>query len=299
MVPLPDLESLRCFEAAGAHLNFRIAARQVALSPPAFSDRIRRLEELLGEALFLRTTRHVELTPAGRALLPQARRVLEEAGRCAMAVKQGPERVPFSLRVGTRFELGLSWLTPALDALEALRPERSIQLHFGDSVDLLQRVQEGRLDCAITSARLTQSGFRYGVLHEEDYAFVASRKLMAKRPLRSPVDAASHVLLDLHPDLPLFRYFLDAAKPGQVWGFSRTEYLGTIAAVRQRVLLGAGVTVLPRYFIEKDLKAKRLVPLFPRVALPRDFFRLIWREGQAREPELQELAEALRRFPLR
>ena len=42
---LPDLICLECFEALATHLSFRVAARQVALSPAAFSDRIKRLEE--------------------------------------------------------------------------------------------------------------------------------------------------------------------------------------------------------------------------------------------------------------
>ena len=63
---LPDLDSLRCFEAAAVALNFRRAARAVALPPAAFSDRIRQLEDQVGEPLFKRSTRQVALTVAGR-----------------------------------------------------------------------------------------------------------------------------------------------------------------------------------------------------------------------------------------
>src|SRR5687768_3422716 len=127
---LPDLESLRCFEAAAVHLSFRVAAAQVALSPAAFSDRIRRLEEVLDTRLFERTTRRVVLTPAGRRLLPQARRCLEEARRCLDAVREDGTRTPFEIVLGTRYELGLSWLVPALDGLRDARPERTVHLYF-------------------------------------------------------------------------------------------------------------------------------------------------------------------------
>ena len=50
-----DLESLRCFERAAVVLNFRLAASAVGLSPAAFGDRIRRLEDQVGERLFART----------------------------------------------------------------------------------------------------------------------------------------------------------------------------------------------------------------------------------------------------
>src|SRR5262247_2851989 len=107
---LPDLESLRCFEVAARHANFRRAARQVHLSPAAFGDRIRRLEEQLGTPLFDRTTRKVELTIAGERVLAQARRVLEEAARCFEVARDPNAPRTIEMTVGTRFELGLSWI---------------------------------------------------------------------------------------------------------------------------------------------------------------------------------------------
>ena len=88
---LPDLESLRCFHAAAQHLNFRIAARTVGLSPAAFGDRIKRLEQTYDTRLFERTTRRVALTPAGERLWPQARRCLDEAARCREALTAAKE----------------------------------------------------------------------------------------------------------------------------------------------------------------------------------------------------------------
>jgi DNA-binding transcriptional LysR family regulator len=84
-----------------------------------------------------------------------------------------------------------------------------------------------------------------------------------------------------------------------VWSFARQEYLGAIGAIRLRVLQGAGVAVLPRYFVARDLAAQRLAPILPRVRLQRDAFRLIWRTGHGREGELRALAGDLARIPLR
>ncbi len=293
---LPDLESLRCFEAAATRLNFRLAAAAVALSPPAFSDRIKRLEDQVGEALFVRTTRRVTLTPAGLRLLPRARRVLDEARRCVEEARGAP--MPYVLTVGTRFELGLSWLTPALPALSRTRPERTLHLHFGDSPELLEGIRRGSVDCAVSSARLSGGEHDYEVLHEETYAFVASPAVLRRGPLRGPADAAVHSLLDLHPDLPLFRYLVDARPAGEAWRFARVEYLGTIAAVRLRLLQGAGVAVLPRYFIRGELQSKRLREPLPHARLHEDHFRLIWRASDPREPEFRALAAELRALPL-
>lgn len=296
---LPDLESLRCFDAVARHLNFRTAAAEVALSPAAFSDRIRRLEDQLGAPLLARTTRRVSLTEAGQKLMPQARRCLAEARQCMDVMRGTAAAPPFELRIGTRFELGLSWLVPALPVLEKERSSRSLQLTFGGGPELLRLLDTGLVDGVITSARLNLSSINYGLLHEEHYVLVASPRSVRKTPLARPEDAARHTLLDITPDLPLFRYFLDAGQRDQSWEFQRIELLGTIGAVRLRLLQGVGVAVLPRYSIEADLKAGRLVTLLPKVKLRTDWFRLVWKTPHPREGDLRQLAQELARLPLR
>jgi DNA-binding transcriptional LysR family regulator len=294
---LPDLESLRCFEAAAVALSFRRAARAVALSPAAFSDRIKQLEDQVGAPLFQRSTRQVSLTVAGEQLLPQARRALLEARRCLERADR--PRMAFELTVGTRFELGLSWLTVALASLERARPDRILHLRFGDSDELIRLARDGAIDVVVSSVRLGTPGLRYELLHREEYALVASAALLAKSPLRGPADAGAHTLIDCLPDLPLFRYFHDTRPPGEAWTFAAVRHLGTIAAVKQRVLDGAGIAVLPRYFVAADLRARKLREPLPKARLLDDHFRLIWRVGHPREDDLRALAHELRQLPLR
>jgi DNA-binding transcriptional LysR family regulator len=295
---LPDLESLRCFVQAATHLNFRTAARTVALSPAAFGDRISRLEKELGARLFERTTRRVSLTEAGEQLLQQARRCLDEAARCATVVRaRGTASI--DLVIGTRFELGMSWLVPALRPLERAQPARHLHLYFGDTVDLLPRLLQGGIHAMITSARLTTPGLEIARLHEEEYAFVGAERLIVRNPLSRPQDATRHVLLDVHEDLPLFRYFLDARSPDESWAFERVQHLGGIGPIRARTLEGAGVAVLPLYYVEDDIRRGRLRRLFPATKLPTDWFRLVWRKGEPREEALRALGAELSRLPLR
>ncbi len=293
-----DLESLRCFTAAATTANFRTAAASVHLSPAAFGDRIKRLEADLDCRLFERTTRRVQLTDAGKRLLPEAKRLLDAAGRCRDLV-HATEPAPFDLTIGTRFELGLSWLLPALPQLQEALPERRIHLAFGDGKELLGRVRNRAIDAMISSMRLSVTGIDYASIHEERYVFVGAKQLIAESKLETSTDAGRHVLIDTDPSLPLFRYFLDAAPPKEMWSFGRIELMGAIAAVRYRVLVGAGVAVLPEYFVAPDLATGQLVRLVPKVTPIRDFFRLVFVTDHPEAHRLRELADELRNLPLK
>ncbi len=92
---------------------------------------------------------------------------------------------------------------------------------------------------------------------------------------------------------------MDALPDAEPWPFVKVEHLGGIGNIRRRLLDGPDrVAVLPRYFVEKDLAARRLVRLLPSVGLRSDSFRLVWRVGHPRASELLALAEELRRIPL-
>ncbi|MFT4622569.1 MAG: LysR family glycine cleavage system transcriptional activator [Myxococcota bacterium] len=294
----PDLMSIACFDAAARAPSFRAAAASVALSTAAFSDRIRRLEDDLGARLFDRTTRSVALTPAGQRLVPHARALLADARACRALVQATDTAVPYTLTLGTRFELGLSWLVPALPVLGRERPERTLHLSFGSGRELLDRLRRAELDALVSSSRLVDPGLDYVPLHPEHYVFVGSPALLATQPLDRPEQALGHTLLDTAPDLPLFRYHQDARDHDQPLVFASHEYLGAIAAVRLRALGEAGVGVLPEYFVRADLAAGRLVELFPEVRAAADTFRLVWRRGHRRSAELTELGQSLARIPL-
>jgi LysR family transcriptional regulator, glycine cleavage system transcriptional activator len=296
---LIDLDCLRCFDAVGTALSFRAAAERLAVSPSVVSFRIRQLEDEVGEKLLHRSTRFVQLTPAGERLLPHAHKLLEANSQCRQVARGLPEHAPIELLVGTRFELGLSWLVPALPRLEAASPWRTLHLHFGDGPDLLARLRQGRIDCALTSSRIAEGSLDFRVLHTERYVFAGSTRLVNERPLRNPADARRHTLIDIDDNLPLCRYFLDQAGGSADWKFARVEHLGTVGAVRLRVLQGRGIAVLPLHSVANDLKRGRLRQLMPRVALQSEGFRLLWLRRHPQAHSIAALAAELTQIPMR
>src|SRR6202035_114116 len=106
-----ELRLLRYFVAVAEELHFARAAERLRFAPPSLSKQIKVLEASLGAPLFVRDRRHVELTPAGRMLLPDAREILELAARARRRVAgaTGPLRVGY-----------VSWLPEQLTASTAL-----------------------------------------------------------------------------------------------------------------------------------------------------------------------------------
>jgi LysR family transcriptional regulator, glycine cleavage system transcriptional activator len=295
---LPSIESLRCFQAAARLLNFRAAARSVALTPAALGQRIRQLEEQLGVPLFRRTTRSVSLTEAGLSLLPFAERCLASARECVRAARGETGPPPMDVTIGTRQELGMSWVVPQLEGLERAFPNVEFHLYFGSGSDLLLRVRTLEIDCAITSTRFNDPKLDAVRLHRESYVFVGAEALLKRIPLQGSDDAQEHTLLDTSNELPLFRYFRDAHGGGDRFQFKRIVRLGSIEAIRARVLAGAGVGVLPEYLVEGDLRSRRFRRIFPRVKPLHDYFRLVFRADDPRRSFYERLAARMLEAPL-
>ena len=291
---LPNLESLRCFVAAAQTHNFRKAAKLVHLSPGAFSERILRLEQQLGVALFVRTTRRVALSEEGSRLLAHARQLLEEAQ--GFHHHASTQQTKLSLTLGTRYELGLSYLLPILEEQQQTHPHWQIHLFFADAPSLTSALLSSEVDVVFSSMRVDNPKLNIQTTHPEHYVLVAKPQLAAQ--INTLSDLRPHTLVDISPAFPLFRYFgeLNQLRPQEL--FSQHRYLGTISALLHWVLQQNAFAVLPLYFVQAALATNQLSVVLPQLELQHDHFRLFWAKNHWAESAITELAEYLRTRPL-
>lgn len=146
-----ELRQLEHFLAVADECHFTRAARRMHVSQSGLSASIRALEVELGAPLFLRTTRQVELTQAGRALLPEARRALSsvESARDAVAAVQGLLRG--TLSVGSLQCLHVVHLPAVLARFHELHPGVEIRMRQSGNAELVEEVRAGRLDLAFVT----------------------------------------------------------------------------------------------------------------------------------------------------
>src|SRR3954463_6066221 len=147
-----ELRQLRVFLTVASELHFSRAARRLPLSQPALSQQIRALEKTLGAALFDRSSRATELTPAGRVLLDAAPRVLFEAERAQSLVAQAADGAVGLLVVGS-VGTALASITPRiLRAMRASFPDLQLEVSQQDTAAQLVALADGRLDVGLVRA---------------------------------------------------------------------------------------------------------------------------------------------------
>ena len=298
MNELPPIDAIRCFLAATKTSSFRKASLEVHLSPAAFGQRIKQLEEFVGAPLFERGPRQaITLTPAATALLPKAQSLVENLQAWPTLAREDFV-VPRTLTLGTRHELGMSWLLPMLHKLENTVPGLTLNLHFGSGPELLRLLEQKELDAVISSARFATSRFTSLHLHEERYQLVASTALVKAKKIKSWEELSRQQFVDADPTLPLLRYWLDADAMHAKFTPKRVRFLSTIGAIREYAIAHLGVAVLPEYFVQQDLQNKTLSALFSKRRLLSDHFRLVHLHKHKEAKVFDTLASLMRTVPL-
>lgn len=226
------------------------AAERLNLSQPTVSSQLRALQEQLGEALYRRRAHGVELTPAGEQLLPYAHAVahaLRQVGEHIAGVQERPER---TLRLGVSYSLGRrSYGLVTTGAAQHLQ----LQLLAGDSSTLAGLVMSGGLDAALVLGPVAVPTDKL------DIQPVGEDELVAALP-------AGHPLAELrYAPLEVLRgeTFLWAMRTSSVRRQSdrllqeagltpHSLELGSLIAVREALLDGHGVALLPREFVQRE-----------------------------------------------
>lgn len=136
---LPPLNQLRAFEAAARHLSFTAAAAELNMTQSAVSQQIKSLESHLGQPLFYRRPRALELTIMGLNYVPVVREAFQTLSRgTRMLVDGGTAQ---ALHVQTNITFASYWLAPRLPRLYARHPD--INLHITTAIwDRMERVEE-------------------------------------------------------------------------------------------------------------------------------------------------------------
>jgi DNA-binding transcriptional LysR family regulator len=241
------LTSLRYFTILADELHFGRAAVRLGIAQPFLSQKIRALEEAVGSPLFLRTSRHVELTEAGAAFLESARKTLGELQRGVHRVHALGRGELGTLDIGYVM-IGMLMVVPGLlKAFRSMYPRVRLSLHEISTVPGAVQLRQGDFDVGFLSQPVNEPGLRVHRAWSEpfcaavpsDHPLAKARKIrlrdLAREPFVSVVRWSSPDMYD--------RMMRDCQAAGVT--LSIVEEAGSWQAAISLVAAGMGVTIAP------------------------------------------------------
>lgn len=258
---MDTLESMRAFVRVVELGGFAAAARALSVSPAMVTKHVAHLEARMGARLLHRTTRHVRTTEVGRAYYERCVELLSGIEEAENAAGQGTAEPRGNLRVTAPVEFGNAHLAALCATYLQRQPGVSLMLDFSNRV--VDIIEEG-YDVAIRIAAKLDSALVARKLAASRMHVVASPRYLKQRGRpRTPQALAEH---------PCLCFAVPSA--WDEWRFVRGGQATTVKvgarlvstsseALRRAAATGAGVSWLPSFVCGEDLRAGRLVSLFP------------------------------------
>ncbi|MHA3915074.1 hydrogen peroxide-inducible genes activator [Halovulum sp. GXIMD14793] len=247
------LKQLRYFVALADMHNFRRAAERVGVSQPSLSQQIVALEGALGLELVERGRRGAVLTPGGRRVLEQARKVIEEAAVLHAHAAGARDGTHVTIRLGSTPTLGPYFLPFVMRRLHEDYPALKVVVRDAAPLVLQDELLEGRHDLILTQLPVRSSDLAVKRLFREPLKLVVAQDHpMTRKVTVTDADLTGEDMLALSSG-----YLLQSqvsALSEEVGGNLRQDYEGTsLDALRHMAALNMGVAFLPALYVNSEV----------------------------------------------
>lgn len=238
---------LQAFVSVAELGSFTRAAEYVHLSQPALSSSIRKLETLLGIALFTRDTRSVTLTSGGRHFLGHAQRILADMDQALEDARDMAHLRQGRLRLAVLPSVASSLLPGVMARFCERHPQVDISVRDGLAGDVQAWVCDASVDIGLTSRPEADSALDFQPLWQDELIAVVPASKGAGRDWQTCSHALPYIALTAHTSIrPLADRALKQAGLSLVPGWELAQMSSAIAMVRE----GLGYTLLPASCIE-------------------------------------------------
>ncbi|MDI6836722.1 MAG: LysR family transcriptional regulator [Rhizobiaceae bacterium] len=241
-----ELRQLHYFVTAAKVEHFTVAARQLNIVQSALSSAIKALEEELDAKLFVRSTRQVRLTQAGRTLLEKAQIVLDAAQEARDSVQAVQDARRGKIGIGT-----VQGLSPFLDLPALLaefhrrHPEVEVRLCQGGLAHLIDKLRNGLIDLAFLPVVDTPPDIVTRMIACEDLVVVcAPGHPLARLNSIALADLVGHAFVDFEPDRGTRRLIDDAFSARRLERRTAFE-VSDLDSLMELVGHGLGIALVP------------------------------------------------------
>jgi LysR family glycine cleavage system transcriptional activator len=293
-----SLGNLRAFEAVARRLSFSEAAEELFVTQSAISRQIKGLEDELGASLFLRGTRHVEITQSGQLLLRAVEAGLTKIDASVRQIRAARSRQRVSVTTFASF--GSLWLLPRIEAFQRAHPDIDIRVSAADAIADLD---DPELDLALRYCSPAQAPAGAIRMFGEVLTPVVSRSLAEQirrgeaAPLSRPADLAQHTLAE-EDDTKVSTEYLSWRRWLSLHGQpglqpKRWLYLNFTYQQVQAALAGHGVALARIALVFEALQRGELVePFGPDGRMDSPYvYWLVAAPGSRARPEVKEFCD--------
>ena len=287
-----SLRQLQYVVAVADLQSFRRAAERCAVSQPSLSAQVAEVESLLGVQLFERDKRGVRLTPAGEAVVRDARAVLQAADALGETARRFVDPLQSALRLGVIPTIAAYLLPRATPALLAAHPKLTVLWAEHPTAALVERVSRGELDGAVLALEADLGSLEWVALGDDPF--------VAALPPDHPLAAGDGPLtLDELENERLLLLDEGHCLREQALAWCRRRLPEELAfratslpTLVQMVAAGAGVTLLPRIAVATET-ARSGVRVRPLTPPPSRTIVLAWRASSPLAPAFAALGRTL------
>ncbi|MEQ9258558.1 MAG: hydrogen peroxide-inducible genes activator [Roseovarius sp.] len=290
------LRQLSYFVALADTHHYRKAAERMGISQPSLSQQIVGLEAALGLELVERGQRGAVLTPAGREVLAQARKILEETAALQALAQDAREGVSGTIRLGSTPTIGPYFLPYVMRRLHRAYPSLKVIVRDAAPLVLQNELLEGRHDLILTQLPVRSADVESHRLFREPLKLaVAQDHPLAKRGELADADLAGQDILALPNTYLLHNQIVALCE--ELGANLRQDYEGTsLDALRQMTALDMGVSFLPALYVRSEVSAETgdvAVLRFRKDRFTRSI-GLVWRRRSAHQRIIERIAEVVR-----
>ncbi|MCA9527226.1 MAG: LysR family transcriptional regulator, partial [Myxococcales bacterium] len=257
-----DLHRMAVFARVVDDGSFSGAARSLGIAKSAVSRHVGLLEQGLGVRLLNRTTRKLHLTEAGESFYQSCRLILDEAEEAVRRARDLQDEMIGTLNMTVPAAFGRRYVLPHLATLLEAHPRLDLRLHFQDAyLDLVAR----GIDLAIRIGQLPDSSLVARTLSTVDVILCASPAYLARRQMpTSPQDLLDHPWLLYSLRHQPSRITLQRGEEEEItMNVSGRVVADDGLALAAFMHAGAGIGMLPVWYVADDIKAGRLVHILP------------------------------------
>jgi LysR family transcriptional regulator, glycine cleavage system transcriptional activator len=284
------LNALRAFEASARHQSFSAAAAELNVTPAAVGQLVRTLEDWLGTPLFLRGSSgrsRLVLTETAERALPDIRAGFDRLALGLARLQEGSTGGVLTVTVSPAF--AAKWLLPRIDRFQAVWPDTDVRLDTNlRPVDFVAQ----RIDIGVRYGTGSWPGLTAEkLMGEEVYPVCSPELLRTRRRLSKPRDLAKETLIhdlsmESHAAFPSWKTWLQKAGVSDA-PTTRGMKINNSAAVLQAASEGHGIALARSVMARDDVKAGRLVRLFPEVVVASALaYYIVYRPESAGMPRL-------------